>query len=128
VVVRRALALAGVAVTAATATAALAVRDADRLSPVAIAVDAAHPGRAVPSSFVGFSMEVPAVAAYAGSAARPNRALPRLLATLDGAQGSPVALRIGGNSGDESWWGPGTANLGPRSRRERYLVKSREVV
>ena len=111
--------------TAATATAALGVRDADRLSPVAIAVDAAHPGRAVPSSFVGFSMEVPAVAAYAGSAARPNRALPRLLATLDGAQGSPVALRIGGNSGDESWWAPGTANVGPRPRRERYLIGGR---
>jgi hypothetical protein len=97
---RRTLALAAVAVTGVTAAAALAVGEGDGVQRVAVTVDAAHPGRAVPPSFLGFSLEVPAVADYAGGAGRPNLALPRLLTTLGAAQGSAVALRIGGNSTD----------------------------
>jgi hypothetical protein len=119
---RRTLVLAGVAVTAVTAAAALAVRDGGGVQPVAVTVDAAHPGRVVPPSFVGFSLEVPAVADYAGSAGRPNLALPRLLTTLGAAQGSPVALRIGGNSSDESLWAPGASSRGVRPRTAHYLI------
>jgi hypothetical protein len=122
--VRRTLALAAIGTIAATATAALALRDVERSRLVAITVDAAHPGRAVPASFVGLSLEVPAVAAYAGSPAHPNRAFAGLLTTLGAAQGSPVALRIGGNSSDESWWAPGGAR-DSRPRRARYRVGDR---
>jgi hypothetical protein len=123
---RRTFALAGVATMVATGTAALAVRGADGVQSAAIVVDVAHPGRAVPDSFLGFSVEVPAAAAYAGTASHPDLALARLLATLAAAQGSPAALRIGGNSTDESSWAPGAApGPGPRPRRARYLVGSR---
>ena len=124
VTLRRTLALAGVAALAATATATLAVRYAGRAQRVAITVDVAHPGRALPTSFLGLSLEAPAVPAYAGTAAHPNRALARLLATLGAAQGSPVALRIGGNTTDESWWAPG-AVPGSRPRRARFALGAR---
>jgi hypothetical protein len=122
---RRTLALAGVAVTAVTAAAALGERDAGGVQGVAVTVDAAHPGPAVPPSFLGFSLEVPAVAQYAGGAERPNLALRRLLTTLGAAQGSPVALRIGGNSGDESWWAPRGSSHGPRPHGVRYVIGDR---
>jgi hypothetical protein len=110
----------------ATGTAALAVRKAQRVQGAAITVDAAHPGRAVPASFLGLSLEVPAAAAYAGTATHPNRALARLLATLAAAQGSPVALRVGGNSADESQWAPAAAPVsGPRPRPSHYLLGER---
>jgi hypothetical protein len=121
---RRTLALAGVAAMSAAGTAALAVRHADGVRGAAITIDVAHPGRAVPASFLGFSLEVPAAAAYAGTALHPDRALARLLATLAAAQGSPVALRVGGNSTDESWWAPG-APPGSRPRRARYVLGGR---
>jgi hypothetical protein len=89
---------------------------------VAVAIDAGHPGRAVPSSFVGFSLELPAVARYAGLPTRPNRTFAALLTTLAAAQGSPAALRIGGNSSDESWWVPGALRSRARPRFVRYLV------
>ena len=123
---RRTLALACVAVAAATGIATLAVRQATRVQRATITVDVAHPGRAVPASFLGFSLEIPAVAEYAGRASHPNLALARLLATLAAAQGSPVALRIGGNSTDESWWDPRAAPAsGPRPRYVRYVLGGR---
>jgi hypothetical protein len=122
---RRTLALAGVAVTGVAAAAALAVRDAEGVQDVAVTVDVAHPGRAVPTSFLGFSVEVPAVADYAGRAGRPNLALRRLLATLGAAQGSAVALRIGGNSTDESRWAPGVSSRGARPRSAHYVIGDR---
>jgi hypothetical protein len=79
----------------------------------------------VPPSFLGFSLEVPAVAQYAGGAGRPNLALRRLLTTLGAAQGSPVALRIGGNSSDESWWAPGASTRGARPRTAHYVIGDR---
>lgn len=119
------LLLAAAAVTAVTATAALADRPDHRVQRVDIVVDAGHPGPAVPRSFVGLSLELPAVAAYAGSPAHPNRALPALLATLGAAQGSPVALRIGGNSSDESWWAPGARLSLVRPSHVRYVIGRR---
>ncbi len=123
VTLRRTLTLTGVALAAVAGTGALAVRDAGGVQRAAVTVDVAHPGPTVPASFVGFSLEVPAAAAYAGTAAHPNGALTRLLATLGAAQGSPVALRIGGNTTDESSWAPGAApGSGPRPRSARFLL------
>ena len=87
VTLRRTLTLTGVALAAVAGTGALAVRDAGGVQRAAVTVDVAHPGPTVPASFVGFSLEVPAAAAYAGTAAHPNGALTRLLATLGAAQG-----------------------------------------
>ena len=74
--------------------------------PVMVTVDRAHPGRAVPRSFLGFSIEYQSVPAYMGSPGAPNRAFAGLARALGAAQGAPVGLRIGGNSSDQSWWNP----------------------
>jgi hypothetical protein len=60
----------------------------------------------VPRSFAGFSIEYPSTAAYFGAPGQPNAAFIQLLRTL-GANGvgSPT-IRLGGNSGDASWWNP----------------------
>jgi hypothetical protein len=71
--------------------------------PARVAVDTGAPGRAVPSSFLGLSLEWSSVAPFGG----PGRAgIVRLLRRLEAARGAPLALRIGGASGDETWWDP----------------------
>jgi hypothetical protein len=74
--------------------------------PVTITVDLAHRGPEIPRSFLGLSIEYQSVRPYFGTGARPNLAFLRRVAALGRAQRSPVALRIGGNSSDESWWNP----------------------
>lgn len=61
-------------------------------------------GPTVPRSFLGLSMEWDTLNAYAGR--RPD-ALLRLLAPVGRAAGSPLGLRIGGDTGDQAWWNPG---------------------
>ena len=78
----------------------------DPRGPVTVTVDLAHPGSAMPRSFLGLSIEYQSVRPYLGSARRPNRAFLQAVAALGAAQKAPVALRIGGNSSDESWWNP----------------------
>jgi hypothetical protein len=78
----------------------------DPSGPVTVTVDPAHPGPAIPRSFLGLSIEYQSVRRYLGSARRPNRAFLQAVAALGAAQKAPVALRIGGNSSDESWWNP----------------------
>ncbi|HET6506427.1 MAG TPA: hypothetical protein VFG42_06535 [Baekduia sp.] len=78
-----------------------------------------RPGRTVPRSFLGLSVEWDTLGAYAGH--RPA-ALLALLAPLRQAAGSPLRLRVGGDSADQAWWNPGgrepkpptvLQNLGP---------------
>jgi hypothetical protein len=78
----------------------------DAQGPLTVTVDLTHPGPAIPRSFLGLSIEYQSVPAYFGPGARPNRAFVRRVAALGAAQRAPVALRIGGNSSDESWWNP----------------------
>jgi len=66
-----------------------------------VSVAPARVGHAVPRSYLGLSVEWDSVEAYARHAA----ALERLLAPLARSQGG-MALRIGGDSGDQSWWNP----------------------
>jgi hypothetical protein len=94
-----------------------AARSSGAHDPVTISVDATHPGRAVPRSFLGLSIEYQSVGPYMGTPAAPNRAFVRLVRALGAAQHSPVALRIGGNSGDQSWWNP---RRGPRPAGVRF--------
>ena len=71
--------------------------------PARVTVDTAHPGRAIPASFLGLSTEVPSVEPF-GEAARPG--VVALLRRIEAAAGAPLALRVGGASADESWWNP----------------------
>src|SRR3954453_400860 len=59
-------------------------------------------GHEVPRSYLGLSVEWDSVEAYG----RHAPALQRLVAPLARSQRG-LALRIGGNSGDQSWWNPG---------------------
>jgi hypothetical protein len=71
--------------------------------PARVTVDTAAPGRAVPATFLGISMEATSVAPYGG----PGRAgIVRLLRRLEAVRGAPLPLRIGGASADETWWDP----------------------
>lgn len=67
-------------------------------------------GRQVPESFLGLSMERDTLAAYAGR--RPD-ALLALLAPVRRAAGSPLGLRVGGDSADQAWWSPGARRPRP---------------
>jgi hypothetical protein len=67
-------------------------------------------GHTVPRSFLGLSVEWDTLNAYAGK--RPD-ALLRLLAPLRQATGSPLALRVGGDTGDQAWWNPGSRKPKP---------------
>jgi hypothetical protein len=71
--------------------------------PARVAVDTRAPGRAVPATFLGMSIEATSVAPFGG----PGRAgIVRLLRRLEVARGAPMPLRIGGASADETWWDP----------------------
>jgi hypothetical protein len=69
----------------------------------AITIPSGAPGRAVPAGFLGFSLEYPAVTAYAGAdPAAANPVFEQLIRNLTPGQ-RPV-LRIGGKSADSTWW------------------------
>jgi hypothetical protein len=63
-------------------------------------------GPAVAPATLGLSIEWDSVEAYTGGPGRRRAALARLLAGLGRAAGSPLALRIGGDSADQAWWNP----------------------
>jgi hypothetical protein len=69
-------------------------------------------GAPVPRSFAGLSIEYPSAADYFGPPGDPNHAFIELLRTLGaGGAGTPT-IRLGGNSGDQTWWNPdGRARL-----------------
>lgn len=69
-------------------------------------------GRQVPASFLGLSMEWDTLNAYAGR--RPQE-LMHLLAPVRQAAGSPLGLRIGGDTGDQAWWNPGARKPRPKT-------------
>jgi hypothetical protein len=63
-------------------------------------------GRAIAPSALGLSIEWDSVEAYTGPPGHRRSALARQLASIGRAAGSPLALRIGGDSGDQAWWNP----------------------
>jgi hypothetical protein len=95
--------VAALAAAALVLVAAVAVLTGGPSAPVRVAVDAGAPGRPVPRSFLGVSMEWTSVEPF-GATARPG--VVRLLRRIEAAAGSPLALRVGGASADESWWNP----------------------
>ncbi|MFL5272621.1 MAG: hypothetical protein ACJ79E_11235 [Anaeromyxobacteraceae bacterium] len=66
-------------------------------------MDTRAPGRVLPPSFLGVSMEWTSVAPFGGPA---RDGVVALLRRLEEARGAPLALRIGGATADESWWNP----------------------
>ena len=88
-------------------------RSASDPRPLNVNVDVGRPGRAIPPSFLGFSIEYPDLPDYTGTAQAPNRVFTRLLQQLGAYGNGPPSLRIGGNSGDQSWWNPGGAPRPP---------------
>ena len=99
------------------AAAAAALSGGRQGGPAEVAVDTGAPGRAVPAPFLGLSMEWTSVAPYGGPA-RP--AIVALLRRLEAAAGAPLPLRIGGASGEESWWNP--SDRGPRPPGVRHDI------
>src|ERR1700722_5948898 len=70
-------------------------------------------GRAVPRSFLGLATEYDSVPLYA----RYPQVLGRVLSLVSPADGSPLLLRIGGLSADDSLWAPAlTAALPAKAR------------
>jgi len=106
-----ALALAATATLGASVVAARLV-DGDAVARQAgvgtavVRVGADPPGRAVPRSFLGLSIEWDSVLPYTGAGGHRRTALLALLRSVGRAQRSPLALRIGGDSGDQAWWNP----------------------
>jgi hypothetical protein len=85
--------------------------------PARVAVETGGAGRTVPPSFLGLSVEWTSVTPFGGPA-RP--AIAALLHRVAAAQGSPLPLRVGGASGEESWWDP--THRGPRPPGVRHDV------
>jgi 4-amino-4-deoxy-L-arabinose transferase-like glycosyltransferase len=63
-------------------------------------------GPTIGPSALGLSIEWDSVEAYAGPPRHRRWALARLLAGVGRAAHSPLALRVGGDSGDQAWWNP----------------------
>ncbi|MEY2533069.1 MAG: hypothetical protein QOF29_979 [bacterium] len=74
-----------------------------RRRPAVVTVQPAVPGRAVPRSFLGMSMEWSSVEPFGATA---RAAVVALLARLEAASRAPLALRVGGSSAEEAWWNP----------------------
>jgi hypothetical protein len=64
-------------------------------------------GRVIGPSALGLSIEWDSVEDYSGPPGHRRTALAALLAGVAHAEHSPLALRIGGDSGDQAWWNPG---------------------
>lgn len=80
---------------------------ADPVAPATVyaSVDPTPVGAARPTGFLGLSFEYSALEAYTGAdLTAPDPVFVRLLRNLAPSPGQPVALRIGGNSTDTTWW------------------------
>jgi hypothetical protein len=91
--------LAAAAMAAATASAAAA-------KPKVVKRAVGGAGPVVPRSFAGFSIEYTSTQDYFGAPGAPNTAFLELLRTLGASGTGPPTIRLGGNSGDASWWNP----------------------
>jgi len=70
---------------------------------IAAVVSANQTGPAMPSGFVGLSLEYHALVPYAGR--DPNALNPVFIALMRAlSPGQPTVLRIGGDSTDQTWW------------------------
>jgi hypothetical protein len=77
-----------------------------RSAPLARVTLGSARGRPIPRTFLGLSIEWDSTDAYAGPPGHRHAALASLLGELRRARRAPLALRVGGDSGDQSWWNP----------------------
>ena len=71
--------------------------------PLALTVSGAPTGTAIPSGFLGLSLEYPALRAYAGKDPHAiNPVFEQLIRNL--TPGQAPNLRIGGDTSDWTWW------------------------
>jgi hypothetical protein len=113
----------------------LALADPSSKSTVATAMDVAvptHPvpgSRPIPPSFLGLSLEYPALATYAGAdPAAVNPVFEQLVRNLSPGQ-SPV-IRVGGDSADWTWWPAAGYNRPPGvtyTLSQQWLAVARAV-
>src|SRR4051794_5184554 len=98
----------GIVVWAALAAAALGLSAAASAAakPKVVKRTVRAAGPAVPRSFAGFSIEYTSTQDYFGAPGAPNAAFLQLLQTLGAGGTGPPTIRLGGNSGDASWWNP----------------------
>ncbi len=75
-------------------------------APATVTVDASRRGRAVPPSFLGISIEWDSIEAYAGPPGHRRASLGSLVAPIEHAAGTGLALRVGGDTEDQAWWNP----------------------
>jgi hypothetical protein len=100
-----------------------ATRAADPAGGNVLTVHNAVVGPAIPSSFVGLSIEFPALLQYAGS--NPAAVNPILLTLIRNlAPGQRPVLRVGGDSTDWAWWP--VAHMG-KPAGIRYVITPRWV-
>jgi len=115
-------------VSASCGNASTAGSRAPRVSILSVSANPA--GRAVPSGFLGLSMEYKGLAAYAGTnPAQIDSAFVNVVRNLS-PTGAPV-LRVGGDSTDWTWWPvPGMARPGGVrfDLTPRYMAVARQVV
>jgi hypothetical protein len=97
-----------IAVWAALATVGLTAADPSPVgaAPAVVARTIGGAGTPVPPSFAGFSIEYPSVLDYFGPPGKPNEPFIQLLRTLGGDGVGTPTIRLGGNSGDATWWNP----------------------
>ncbi|MDX6731948.1 MAG: hypothetical protein QOC54_1896 [Baekduia sp.] len=81
-------------------------RRAGDAGPAVVRVGASGQGPVVPRSFLGLSVEWDSVVPYTGGTGARRDDLIRVLAPVARAAGAPLALRIGGDTGDQAWWNP----------------------
>jgi len=87
-------------------------------APARVSIEPGVPGRAMPSSFLGLSMEWTSVEPFGGGPAREG--IVALLRRLERASGTPLALRAGGASAEEAWWNP--SHRRPRPPNVRFDI------
>lgn len=83
---------------------------ADAATILSVRVKPFERGIEVPKSFLGFAVSYPLAAELTGLPEQGiNPVFKRMLSDLNAGGGGPVALRIGGQSADRTWWNPSGA-------------------
>jgi Glycosyl hydrolase family 79 C-terminal beta domain len=90
----------------AAATVAAVATSAAGAKPRVVKRTVGATGATVPRSFAGLSIEYTSTQDYFGAPGAPNEAFLELLRTLGASGTGPPTIRLGGNSGDASWWNP----------------------
>lgn len=91
-----------------------------------------QPGQQIANSFMGISVEYNTLRTLEGSDPQVNPLLGELFSNLSSQGGSPLDLRIGGNSSDLVWWSPPSSSTPPFSHaiilHQAFLDKTEQML